>query len=140
MVRPAPLRFKNPFLFHFWSMTSPTSESRLVLSTAGWTTGQDLAAEAWRLESSGDAEQALRRLRQAATAAPNDPAPLFAYAQFLESHRDPAAREAYASLSQLLQRTNAPAGQRAAVAQRLAVLDLLAGDRAASARDLGDYS
>ncbi len=111
----------------------------LVLSAVG-AAGQDLAAEAWRLENGGDAEQAVRHLRQAATTAPNDPVSLRAYAEFLERHHDPATREAYARLGQLLQRTNAPAEQRAAVAQRLAVLDLLAGDREASARDLRDYA
>ncbi len=101
---------------------------------------QDAGAEARRLESRGDADQALRNLKQAAAAAPNDPAALLAYAQFLESHRDPAARQAYSQLSQLLQRANAPAGQRTTVAHRLAVLDLLAGDRAATARDLETYA
>ena len=73
-------------------------------------------------------------------AAPNNPVALRAYAEFLDQHHDPAARENYARLSQLLQRTSAPAEQRAAVAQRLAVLDILAGDREAAARDLQDYS
>ncbi|HTM49510.1 MAG TPA: hypothetical protein VL285_12540, partial [Bryobacteraceae bacterium] len=63
-----------------------------------------------------------------------------AYAEFLDRHHDPAAREAYSRLAQALQRTSAPAEQRAAVARRLAVLDLLAGDREASARHLQDYS
>ncbi|MCU1335043.1 MAG: hypothetical protein JWO19_624 [Bryobacterales bacterium] len=111
-----------------------------LLFSAAWATAQDLAKEAWRLESTGDAEQAFRRLKQAAAAAPNDPVPLLAYAQFLDAHHDPSAREAYGRLAQALQRTNAPNEQRAAVAQRLAVLDLLAGDREASARHLQDYS
>jgi hypothetical protein len=111
-----------------------------LVFSAAWATGQDAATQAWRLESGGDGEQALASLRQAAAATPNDPATLRAYAEFLERHHDPAAREAYSRLSQLLQRTNASAEQRAAVAQRLAVLDLLAGDRDASARDLEAYS
>ena len=111
-----------------------------LVFSAAWATGQDLATQAWRLESSGSGEQALASLRQAAAAAPNDPVALRAYAEFLERHHDPAARETYARLSQLLQRTSAPAEQRAAVAQRLAILDLLAGDRESSARDLRDYS
>jgi hypothetical protein len=102
--------------------------------------GQDLATQAWRLESGGDGEQALASLRKAATSTPNDPGAVRAYAEFLERHHDPAAREAYGRLSQLLQRTGAPAEQRAAVAQRLAVLDLLAGDREAAARHLQDYN
>jgi hypothetical protein len=111
-----------------------------LVFSAAWAYGQDVATQAWRLESGGDGEQALESLRRAATAAPNDPVVLRAYAEFLERHHDPAAREAYGRLSQLLQRTNAPAEQRAAVAQRLAVLDLLAGDREASARHLQEYS
>src|SRR5580765_6995999 len=111
-----------------------------MVCSAAVVAGQDLTAEAWRLENSGDAEQAVRRLRQAATSAPNDPVPLRAYAEFLDRHHDPAAREAYSRLAQALQRTNAPAEQRAAVAQRLAVLELLAGNREASARYLRDYS
>lgn len=125
--------WKNPSKRNRWLAAA------LVFSAAG-ATGQNLAAEAWRLESGGDGEQALRQLRQAAVAAPNDPVPLRVYAEFLERHHDPAAREAYTRLSQLLQRTSAPGDQRAVVAQRLAVLDLLAGDREASARDLRDYS
>jgi len=107
-----------------------------IVCSAAVAAGQDLAAEAWRLESTGDAEQALRRLRQAATSASNDPVPLRAYAEFLDRHHDPAAREAYGRLAQALQRTNAPAEQRAAVAQRLAVLELLAGNREAYDRHL----
>ena len=97
--------------------------------SAAQASAQDVAAEAWRLEKSGDGEQALGTLRQATVATPNDPVALRAYAEFLERHHDPAAREAYTRLSQLLQRTNGSTEQRAAVAQRLAVLDLLAGDR-----------
>src|SRR5581483_10688839 len=111
-----------------------------LIFSASLASAQDPGADARRLESRGEGDQALRALRQAATASPADPAALLAYAQFLESHRDPEARQAYAQLSQLLQRTNAPAPQRAAVAERLAVLDLLAGDRAAAGRDLEAYS
>ncbi len=111
-----------------------------LVFSAVWATGQDFASQAWRLESGGDGEQALGSLRQAATASPNDPAALRAYAEFLERHHDAGAREAYGRLSQLLQRTSAPADQRAAVAQRLAVLDLLAADREAAARHLQEYN
>jgi hypothetical protein len=111
-----------------------------VVVSAMWTTGQDLPSQAWRLEKGGDGEQALGILRQAVTASPNDAAALRAYAEFLERHHDTGARDTYGRLSQLLQRTGAPADQRAAVAQRLAVLDLLAGDREAAARHLQDYT
>jgi hypothetical protein len=111
-----------------------------MLSSAALTAGQDLAAEAWRLESTGDAEQAVRRLKQAASAASNDPVPLRAYAEFLDRHGDSAAREAYRALAQALQRANAPAEQRAAIAKRLAILELLAGNREAATRHLEEYS
>ena len=125
-----------------WTFQSKRSAwlAMAVVFSATWAIGQDFAAEAWRLERAGDGEQALRQLRQAATSTPNDPGALRAYAEFLDRHHDPATRETYTRLSQLLQRTNAPAEQRASVAQRLAVLDLLSGDREASARDLQAYS
>ena len=127
-----------------WLWTDRSTRNRwlalAIVYSAAAAAGQDLTAEAWRLESSGDAEQAVRRLRQAATSASNDPVPLRAYAEFLDRHHDPAAREAYGRLAQALQRTNAPAEQRTAIAQRLAVLELLAGNREASARYLQDYS
>jgi hypothetical protein len=111
-----------------------------LVFSAAWATGQDPAADAWRLESGGDGDQAFRNLRQAALAAPNDAVSLRAYAEFLDRHRDPATREVYTRLGQALERSGAPAAQRAAVAERLAVLDLLAGDREASARHLRDYA
>src|SRR5690349_9471027 len=108
--------------------------------SAVWAAGQDPAADAWRLERGGDADQALRRLRQGATAAPIDTAAMRAYAEFLERHHDPAAREAYGQLAEALRATNAAPEQRAAVAHRLAVLELLAGDRQAASRHLQDYA
>lgn len=125
-----------------WTNRSKRSRwlAAALVFSAAWATGQGLAAEAWRLENGGDAEQAQRRLQEAARSAPNDAAALRAYAEFLDEHRDPAAREAYTQLSQVLGRSGAPAEQRAEVAQRLAVLDLLARDREASLRDLAAYS
>ena len=127
---------------HLWTNRSKGTRWLAVglVLAAGWATGQDLAGEAWHLESGGEAEQALQTLRQAATGSPNNPAALRAYAEFLEQHHDPAARDAYTRLGQLLQRTNAPAEQRAEVAQRLVVLELLAGDREASARRLQEFT
>jgi tetratricopeptide (TPR) repeat protein len=95
---------------------------------------QDLAAEAWRLEDQGNADQARERLRRAAEQAPGDAAAQRAYAEFLDRHRDPAAREAYARLEQALERANAPREQRAYAARRLAALALAAGDRASAER------
>ena len=127
---------------HLWTNRSKGNRWLAVglVLVAGCAIGQDPANEAWRLERGGDAEQALQTLRQATTSSPNNPAALRAYAEFLEQHHDPGAREAYARVGQLLQRTNAPAEQRAAVAQRLVVLELLAGDREASARHLQEFT
>ncbi len=111
----------------------------LLMGSAGLS-AQDLAAEAWRLERAGDGDQAQKRLQAAAAASPNDAATLRAYAEFLDRHRDPAARDAYSKLAAVLQRTNAAPDERAALARRLAVLDLLAGDRLAATRHLSDYS
>ncbi|MBV9769452.1 MAG: hypothetical protein JOZ32_07770, partial [Bryobacterales bacterium] len=54
---------------------------------------EDFTAHAWQLESKGDAVQARDYLQRAAqTGAPDAQ---MAYAQFLDRHGDPAAREAY---------------------------------------------
>src|SRR5579885_93270 len=98
---------------------------------------QDLSGEAWQLESKGEALQARERLQKAAES--NDPGALRAYAEFLDRHRDPAAREAYGKLDQALARANAAKEQRAAVARREAILDLLAGDETAAAKHVEAY-
>ena len=90
---------------------------------------QDFAGEIWQLESKGDALQARARLQKAAEASPRDLTAVRAYAEFLDRHRDPAARVVYAALDKALPR-NSP--DRLAVLRRLAVLDLIAGDRAAA--------
>ncbi|HWZ29960.1 MAG TPA: hypothetical protein VNX18_01425 [Bryobacteraceae bacterium] len=100
--------------------------------------GQDLSGEAWQLEVKGEALQARERLEKAAEAS-NDPGALRAYAEFLDRHRDPAARAAYAKLDQALARSNAPREQRAAVARREAILDMLAGDDTAAAKHIEEY-
>ena len=92
---------------------------------------QNLTGEAWKLEAKGEAAEARDQLQRAAAAAPNNPLALEAYAEFLGHHRDPAARDAYEKVWQLLSRNGASANERARVARRLAELDLLAGDRAA---------
>jgi hypothetical protein len=101
--------------------------------------GQDLSGEAWQLEIKGEALQAQERLQKAADSAPNDPKALRAYAEFLDRHRDPRARDVYARLAQALERSRASGEQRAAVARREAILDLIAGDTAAAARHIDAY-
>src|SRR5712691_4560483 len=97
---------------------------------------QELAGEAWQLESKGEALQARDRLQKAMEAAPNDAGPLWAYAEFLDRHRDPSARDIYARLDQVLSRANANASERLRVNRRLAILDLIEGDRNAAERHL----
>jgi hypothetical protein len=91
-----------------------------------------LMAEAWKLETKGDAAEARGQLQKAAESAPNDPLALEAYAEFLAYHKDPDARSVYEKLWQLLSRNGASSGERAKVARRLAELDLIAGDRASA--------
>lgn len=110
----------------------------LCLSVLG-IAGQDLAGEAWQLENRGEALQARERLQKAVEGAPSDAASLRAYAEFLDRHRDPEARDIYARLARTLTTSNAPQEQRAAVARRLAILDLIAGDQGAAARHIEEY-
>jgi len=109
----------------------------LTLCVAGMgISAQDTAGEIWQMESKGDAMQALERLQKAADASPQNAGAQRAYAEFLDRHRDPAARGVYAKLEKTLAQ-NSP--ERAAVLRRLAILDLVAGDRDAAARDLTEY-
>ena len=59
---------------------------------------------------------------------------LEAYAQFLDRHHDPAARDVYEKLLKVAQ-----GDQRVFAARRLVILDLVAGDRDAASRDLEQY-
>ncbi len=109
------------------------------LGLARVSVAQSLAEEAWSLELRGDARQAEARLQQAARAPNASPAALRSYAEFLERFREPGARDAYARLEQVLERTNAPASERADVNRRLAALDLIAGDRQAAVRHIAAF-
>ena len=70
-------------------------------------------------------------LARAAQANPSDPAALTAYAEFLDRYGDPGARDAYGKLLAAL-RNSSDQARTGAVARKLAVLDLMAGDRAAA--------
>jgi hypothetical protein len=107
--------------------------------TAQTLASQDLTSSAWQLEAKGDGAEARLQLQRAVEARPNDPLALQAYAEFLDRHRDPAVREAYEKLRQLLGRNGASAGERTKVARRLAQLDLIAGDRAAAEKHLEEF-
>src|SRR5436305_8988747 len=74
-------------------------------------------------------------LARAAQSNPNNAAALSAYAEFLDRYGDPQARDAYAKLQTVL-RASGDTSRASAVAHRIALLDLLAGDRAAAARNV----
>ncbi len=77
----------------------------------------DFAARAWQMESKGDAVEARDYLQHAAQTGAADAG--LAYAQFLDRHRDPAAREAYEKV-----RDAARGEQREVAARRIVILDL----------------
>jgi hypothetical protein len=92
----------------------------------------DFTAHAWQLESKGDAAEARDYLQRAAQTGATDAK--LAYAQFLDRHRDPAARDAYQKVFE-----TARGEQRALAARRLVVLDLIAGDRDGAQRHVEQY-
>jgi hypothetical protein len=97
----------------------------LFLSVSVAAAADDFSLRAWQLESKGDAAEAREYLERAAQTGGADA--LLAYAQFLDRHHDPGAREAYEKV------WNAALGeQRELAARRLVILDLVSGDRAAA--------
>ena len=85
-----------------------------------------------QLESAGDPLGARNALSRAVQSNPNSVTSLTAYAEFLDRYGDPQAREAYQKLLSAL-RSSGDTTRAAAVSRRLAILDLIAGDRAAAA-------
>jgi hypothetical protein len=104
-----------------------------ILALTGVLYGDDYGHRAWELESQGDAAAARELLQKAAQASPNDFTAQLAYAEFLDRHRDPSAREVYARILDM------PGSDRRRVARRLVTLDLLADDRNAAVRHLEVY-
>src|SRR5260370_18816239 len=90
------------------------------------------------MEASGDTMGARTALARATQASPNSVAAWSAYAEFLDRYGDPAAREAYARLLDAL-RNGGDSARTAAVSRRLALLDLMAGDRNAANTHLEAY-
>jgi hypothetical protein len=90
------------------------------------------------MEASGDTAGARAALARAAQSNPNNVADLTAYAEFLDRYGDPASRDAYARLLTAL-RGSGDTARAGAIARRMAVLDLLAGDRDAAARNIEAY-
>jgi hypothetical protein len=99
--------------------------------------GQDLARKAWDLESRGDAIAAQELLIKA-TQGTSDAQAWKAYAEFLDRHGDPGAREAYEKALSFLPPDDRTG--RAAIARRLTALDLENDDRDAAARYLQEYA
>src|SRR5579863_2177445 len=93
---------------------------------------EDFAVYAWQMESKGDAAEARDYLQRASQTGGVDAK--LAYAQFLDRHRDPAAREAYENVWKV-----AKGEQRELAARRMVVLDLIAGDRDATERHIEQY-
>ncbi|MDR3702910.1 MAG: hypothetical protein P4L56_24905 [Candidatus Sulfopaludibacter sp.] len=88
------------------------------------------------MESSGDVAGARATLVHAVQSSPDSIPVLTEYAEFLERHADPGARDEYRRLVTALTRS----GNRAAAASaahRLAVLELLAGDKQSAEKALG---
>src|SRR5947208_1839486 len=84
-----------------------------------------------QLEASGDTLGARTALARAAQASPNNVAALTAYAEFLDRYGDPQARDAYSKVLAAL-RTSGDSTRAAAVSRRMALLDLIAGNKPSS--------
>jgi hypothetical protein len=93
---------------------------------------EDFSARAWQMESKGEAAEARDYLQHAAQTGGVDAK--LAYAEFLDRHRDPAARDAYEKVWD-----GARGEQREFAARRLVLLDLIAGDRDGAQHHLEDY-
>ncbi len=93
---------------------------------------EDFSARAWQMESKGEAAEARDYLQHAAQTGGVDAK--LAYAQFLDRHSDPAARDAYEKVWDA-----ARGEQREFVARRLVLLDLIAGDRDGAQHHFDDY-
>src|SRR5580704_3686171 len=105
----------------------------LLGSCIGFAAGaDDFTSHAWQMESKGDAADARDYLQRAAQTGGVDAQ--LAYAQFLDRHRDPAARDAYQKVW-----LAARGEQRELAARRMVVLDLIAGDRDAAQRHVEQY-
>src|SRR5674476_66140 len=107
----------------------------LVASAASPILGEQSLDSIQKMEESGDTMGARTALARAAQASPNSVAAWTAYAEFLDRYGDPGAREAYGNLLAAL-RAGGDSARAATVARRLALLDLLAGDRNAAGAHL----
>jgi hypothetical protein len=91
-----------------------------------------------KLEASGDIAGARAALARAVQNSPNSAATWTAYAEFLDRYGDPGTREAYTNLLAAL-RNGGDSARAGTVARRLALLDLLSGDRVAADSHFAAY-
>ncbi|MBL8179210.1 MAG: hypothetical protein JNK48_31325 [Bryobacterales bacterium] len=103
----------------------------LGLAQAGFAQ-QGVTGQVHQLEARGEIAEARTLLENALKQNPNDTGTAAAYAAFLDSHGDAAARAAYSKLVTL----ESDRSRKQAAARRLVELDLLAGDRTAANRNL----
>ncbi len=97
--------------------------------------GQDLGTQSWELKQRGEPNGARELLENAVKASPNSLGALKAHAEFLDRHGDAAARNAYGKLFS----ASSSQQDKQAIARRMVVLDLLAGDNSAAATHVENY-
>jgi hypothetical protein len=105
---------------------------------AGAQSAADIASRVQQMELGGDSNGARLLLESSLKRSPRDQNSLRQYAEFLDRHGDSGARAAYQDLLTELDGSGS-ADLKLATARRLAVLDLMAGDRAAAETHLAQY-
>jgi len=100
--------------------------------------GQQAAGSVRQMEVSSGTAGVRAALARAAHDAPNNVVAVAAYAEFLDRYGDPGARDAYQRLVAAA-RNAGDTARASAVARRLAILDLLAGNRDAASGNLEAY-
>ncbi len=118
----------------FWSIVVAAAVLFPVSVLPAW----QAPAQIRQLEAAGDASKARDILAGAVQQNPDSAPALKSYAEYLEQYGQPEARAVYARLLAQLRRAG-DAAEEAEIARRLVTLDLLAGDREASARDSEFY-
>ena len=93
-----------------------------------------LSDQVWNLEKKGDLAAARELLDRSAHAPNASVSDLIDWAEYLDEHRDPAARAAW---EQAL--VAASASQKVSIARQLVIADMLAGDTAGARRHLDAY-
>lgn len=117
-------------------LMKPFAAFILAIALGGTLAANEATSQARELERRGDAKGAYLVLRRAVQASPNDTEALAAFAEFLDLRNDPEARTVYEKLLAALKSSPEKA---AAVAHRMAILDLIAGDTEAAGRHLAAY-